>query len=141
MRNSTTTKKLTIILEKSDGELYGRIDDPEFLYTTCGNDKNEVEKNLRNLIADFVKHEGKTSKRWNNVNAKELTFDFSYDLAAFFEIYDTVKITPIAKKAGVNESLLRQYVTGAKKASAVQAKKIESAVHQLGKELSMASIC
>lgn len=134
-------KKVTIILEKSDGELYGRINDAEFLYTTCGNNKNEVEKNLRALIKDFIKHEGVNSKRWKNIDANQLIFEYVYDLAAFFDTYDTVKITPIAKKAGVNESLLRQYVTGVKKASAVQAKKIEMAVHTLGKELSEASIC
>lgn len=134
-------KKIKVILEKSHGELYGRIDDPEFLYTTTGANRKEVEKNLRELIADFLLHEGKHSKRWNKVDTTELVFEYVYDLTAFFEVYDTVKITPIAKKAGVNESLLRQYVTGAKKASEAQAKKIETAVHQLGKELSLASIC
>lgn len=134
-------KKIKIILEKSDGELYARIDDPEFLYTTTGTDKKEIEKNLKDLIADFIKHEGKDSKRWNNININELTFEYVYDLTAFFEVYDTVKITPIAKRAHVNESLLRQYVTGAKKASQAQAKKIESAVQELGKELIAASIC
>lgn len=45
------------------------------------------------------------------------------------------EIQVFAKKANMNESLLRQYKNGLATASQEQMKKIEEAVHCLGREL------
>ena len=69
-----------------------------------------------------------------------MVFDLRYDLAAFFEAFDFLNLTVIAKKANMNRSLLNQYVKGLKHASADQARKIEIVIHALAKEMMEAEL-
>ncbi len=62
-------------------------------------------------------------------------FVFKYDIPSFFAAFDSIKMSKIAEKAGINESLLRQYKTKHAFASEDQTKKIADAIHELGKEL------
>ncbi|SHE57170.1 type II toxin-antitoxin system HicB family antitoxin [Dysgonomonas macrotermitis] len=62
-------------------------------------------------------------------------FVFKYDIPSFFEDFDCIKISKIAAKAGINESLVRQYKNKLAFASEEQTNKIKDAVHELGKEL------
>lgn len=64
-----------------------------------------------------------------------------YDnLQAVFKEFRELKISSIAERAELNPSLLCQYATGNKYPSAEQAKKIESALHALGKRLDQVAI-
>jgi hypothetical protein len=49
-------------------------------------------------------------------------------------------INQVAAKADMNPSLLRQYVSGCKTYSTKQAKKVEKALHSIGKEVLKTSI-
>ena len=69
------------------------------------------------------------------INVNSLDVEISYDLRAFFKEFDELKISSIAKRAKLNESLIRQYASGHKNPSAEQVKKIEDAVHKLGERL------
>ncbi len=69
-----------------------------------------------------------------------MNVEFSYDLQAFFVEFDDLKSTGIARRAGINESLLRQYASGSKYPSEEQVKKIEDAIHTLAKRLQQVSI-
>ena len=108
---------------------------PGFLLTTQGDTVAGVLENLRNLLMDYLAHEGKNNQEWQNIKADEITFDCEYDLAAFFEHFKELKISAIAARAGINPNLLQQYVSGNKRASESQAKKIQAAVHFLANEL------
>lgn len=55
--------------------------------------------------------------------------------SVFFKLLPEVKISSIAKKARINESLMWQYATGKANASEERAKQIEKAFHELGEEL------
>lgn len=128
--------KLTIIFEKSDDALFGRIEGiPDFLPVTEGKDIQEIELNLRDLLDDYITHEGQEFKAWKNLKADQIEFAHAYDLSAFFELFDDVKIGAIAKRADLNPSLVRHYVAGTKFPSASQAKKLENAIHELGNKL------
>jgi hypothetical protein len=132
--------KLTVILEKDDGYLWGRVeydpvDKPGFLHTTEGSSVEEITKNLRELISDSLKHELKDDPAFAGITANDIEFDYAYDLSAFFEIFDALKINTIAELAGLNKALVRQYVSGVKNPSRTQAERIEQAVHELGKKL------
>lgn len=131
----TNQHTLTIILEKGDHELWGRIKAPGFLHTTVGNTVGEVTANLRDLVADFLAHEGRDMPRWAGVSESDITYQYEYDLTALFEVFNAIKINAVAASAGINASLLRQYATGRKHPSERQAKKIEAAVRNLGQQL------
>lgn len=65
----------------------------------------------------------------------EFDFIFKYDIASIFEHFGSLDASSFAKKIGMNPSLLRQYKTGHAKASDKQKKRIESGLHQLGRQL------
>ncbi len=46
-----------------------------------------------------------------------------------------LNISSIAKRAGMNPGLLRQYASGVKHPSREQAKKIEDSIHKIANEL------
>ena len=137
----TGQMKSTIILEKGeDGELFARVSspagvEPGFMLSAIGSTVAEVTSQLKELIADFIENEGSKSGYWEDVDVEEIEFEYEYDLTALFEAFGELNISKIADRAGINRSLLRQYATAAKFPSAEQAKKIEAAIHSLGKDL------
>jgi transcriptional regulator with XRE-family HTH domain len=119
--------KLLLIIEKSKGKLWGRVNYRGNLITDFATNVNSLERKMRRLLKDF--HQ-----------IPNVEFEHSYDLTAFFEEYDFLKQSKIAELAGMNPGLLRQYASGVKSPSADQAKKIEKAIHDLAKELKAVSI-
>lgn len=128
-------KRAELIIEKEDGHFWGRIEGKGFMPTGQGATISELIENVKNSIDDYQTHEGKKDKVWANVDVSKLKFDLCYDLAAFFEAFDFLNLTVIAKKARMNRSLLNQYVKGLRPASPDQAKKIETVIHSLAKEM------
>lgn len=62
-----------------------------------------------------------------------------YDLESFFDFYKVINAKALSERIGMNQSLLSQYIKGAKKPSAIQTKRILKGVQQIGKELSEVS--
>jgi predicted RNase H-like HicB family nuclease len=132
--------RLTIIIEKGDGEIWGRVEAPGFLNVTVGNSEAEITQNMLELIEDFLENEGKEDEYWRGVTLENIEFDYRYDLTAFFDLFSPLKINSIAEKAGINKALMRQYVSGVKHPSAQQVQKIESAIHAFGQNLMKVSL-
>jgi len=133
--------KLQVIIEKGNKVLYGRIERGKlFTPTTAADSKAEVLNNLKMLIKDYQKHEGKQDKYWAKVDVTSVVFEIHYDLQAFFEEYDWITASAIARHAQMNESLVRQYATGKKFPSLDQAKKIQNTIRELSKPLQKLSL-
>lgn len=132
--------RLTIIIEKGDGEIWGRVEAPGFLNVTVGNSEAEITQNMLELIEDFLENEGKEDEYWKGITLESIEFDYRYDLTAFFDLFSPLKINSIAEKAGINKALMRQYVSGVKHPSAQQVQKIESAIHVFGQNLMKVSL-
>lgn len=128
-------RKLTITLEWIDGGFSGQIKDPGFFFTTEGESVREVTENITELVRDYVEHEGSKRADWKTFDINAIQFECIYKLGAFFEHFKEIKISALAARAGINTNLVQQYVSGNKKASEVQAKKLERAVHELANEL------
>lgn len=67
-------------------------------------------------------------------NIKEIQFE--YDLASFFDFYKVINAKALSELIGMNQSLLAQYISGIKKPSVPQTKRILYGVQQIGRELS-----
>ena len=134
------SQKIEVIIEKNEDHFWGRIENKGFMPTGQGKTVTALLQNLKDSIADYIEHEGKKDKFWSNVDVKRIEFKILYDLVAFFEEFSDLKISSIALRAGLNPSLVRQYATGSKYPSAKQAKKIEEALHSLGKKLQEVTI-
>lgn len=70
----------------------------------------------------------------------DLEFEYKYDLASFFNEFDFINVSKLAKHIGINASLMRQYKSCGAYISEAQAKKIESAIRGIGRELSSVSL-
>lgn|SRR5574344_2097538 len=66
---------------------------------------------------------------------RDLQFEYKYDVPSVFNQFDCINITRFSKRANINASLLRQYSMGKSYISERQAKKIESAFHDLAHQL------
>jgi len=139
--NPQRKTKLEVIIEKTDDHYWARVQNKgSFMPTGQGETIEAVLKNVTDSIEDYLEHEGKTDKFWSKVRIDNIQLEIHYDLQAFFEQFDELKISSIATKAELNESLVRQYASGNKYPSLEQAKKIETAIHNLAKRLEKVSI-
>ena len=127
-------EKVIVILEQTDSGFSAYI--PELPVTcTTGGDLNEVEKNMREALELHLEYLKINNHPIPARFLSEFSFDYRLDISDFFGLFTPLKQTAVAIKAGINPSLLRQYARGIKHPSLEQAKKIETAIHQLGKEL------
>lgn len=128
--------KLQIIIEKNDGLLWGRLENAgNFFATPYGKTTEDVVKNLKALVRDYVANEGKNDKFWKRLDLENVEMCFTYDLQAYFHEHEYLKISSIAREAGLNPGLLRQYASGVKYPSGNQAKKLKSAINRIAKDL------
>lgn len=127
-------KKVTLVIEASSTGfgIYG----DDFPVTAYGETVEAARIDLDNVIADvleFYKKEGKEPDP--ALNGGNLEFIFKYDIASIFNHFGMLDATGLAKKIGMNPSLLRQYKSGHTLASDKQKQKIEKGLHELGREL------
>ena len=97
--------------------------------------KEEMMQGYRDLM-DYYRESGKPVPR----ELQHLTFDFKYDVSAFFNAFSFLNISKFAERIGISPSLMRHYKTGVTYISASQAKKIEAGLHQIAKELQAVSL-
>lgn len=72
--------------------------------------------------------------RYNN-----LVFEYKYDLRSFFNYFNFLNVSEIAKRAGINPSLMRQYTSGVKNAGESTYKKLSVCLAQIKSDLHAAS--
>ncbi len=118
-------EKILLIVEKSKGEIYGRVQYEDNLLIDSAKNLDSLERKFKKLLHEF-----------HDLDIKDIEFEHAYDLTALFDKFSYLNITSIAKKAEMNPALLRQYASGVKHPSPKQAKKLEDTIHQIGKELS-----
>jgi len=94
---------------------------------TTGETILELQMNALEASNLYLEEQGKQVTRSN--------LDFEIDFKQFFEFYKVINAKHLAKRIGMNESLLSQYVTGKKKPSKKQVERIIDGLHQIGKEL------
>lgn len=69
----------------------------------------------------------------------EWTLEYKYDLQSFFNYFDYFNVNEVARRAGINPSLLRQYSSGCKKAGEKTYEKLSKCFSTIKKDLIAAS--
>ena len=113
---------IQLILEKEAGKLWGRVSHDENLIVDSAATLQALEKKLRKALKDFH-------------HLEEVKFEYAYDLTVFFEEFNFLNQSKIAELSGINASLLRQYASGVKNPSEIQAKKIQTTIRSLAVRL------
>lgn len=122
MTKTTQKANLQLIVEKADGELWGRVKVKGNLIFEQASTLDALKRKMKQLVLDF-----------ENVEIEE--FKISYDLTAFFENHNYLNISDVAKKAGISPTLMRHYASGIKFPSEERVVNIEQAIHSIGREL------
>lgn len=134
------TKQVTAIIEKASDGGYGiYCPDVEGLSLYgYGATEKEAKEDLNTNLEMFVEHYQKKGQPVPEIlNNGNIKFDFRYDFSGFFKSYPMFNVSELAKEVNINSSLLRKYKSGLAYASAEQKKKIEAAIHSLGKKLTI----
>lgn len=122
--------KISLIIENAkDGVFWGRVNFEDNLLVESAESLEQLQVKMKALLFDF-----------HDIEVTNIDFEISYDLSAFFESFSYLKISEIAKYAGLNASLLRHYVAGSKTASKVQVIKLQDAIRKAGSELMEVSL-
>jgi len=128
MKTELKRKKgiINVTVEKTDTG-YSAYTENYPVYTT-GKTAAELLKNIKEAL-NFYLEEGGLYVNQDNI---KLTIDFNL----FFQHYKVLNARFLAKRIGMNPTLLSQYVQGRKSPSSKQANKILTGIHEIGKELS-----
>jgi predicted RNase H-like HicB family nuclease len=127
-------KVITATIERTDTGYSAFV--PEFDFCgTVGETIDEIRNNLLEAISLYFEDSPEKLKEIGIGSEEPVKFDFRMDVTDFFQLHHQINQSFIAKKAGINPSLIRQYARGIKHPGIKQARKIEKAIHQLGREL------
>jgi len=102
--------------------------------TATGKTVQEAKEDLAECLAEAKENLEAEGKVFPDVE-----FTYKYDLQSFFNYFSFLNITDIAKRSGVNPSLMRQYASGVKNAGERTYKRLSNCVQSIGRELETAS--
>lgn len=94
--------------------------------------KEDLEVCLAESRADYEEHGGKPY---------DVEFRYQYDLKSFFEYFSFLNASDIARRAGINPSLMRQYTSGVKNAGEKTYARLSECMEKIKNELQASTFC
>lgn len=128
------------IIEKGVDGLYSIYSKDEILGHCFGGYGSTVEEAKEDFMLsvneakDMIVEDGLKIPK----EAKNISIEYKYDIQSFFNYFDWINVTQFARKAGINESKMRQYKNGLAFANEVTTKKILEIIQKIGMELQSA---
>ena len=119
-------KRYKLIVERNQDGYWGQFVEYPTVFTH-GETIDQIIEHAHEALDLFFEGSDKASRKFEVF--------LMMDLVHFFKINDFINITSLAKRSGINASLLRQYAKGIKYPSLKQVARIEQAVRQIGAEL------
>lgn len=130
-------KKITAIIERNDNNYYQISSDDEIMdccFGGYGYSVDEAKQDFYRSIEEAKEIVAERGEEWPK-EADEITVEFKYDIPSFFNCFDWINASQFAKRAGINESQMRQYKSGIASASEATMRKIVCTVKKMGAEL------
>ena len=129
-----TTRKLKVILEKSDTGYSAYEKESAGIYTT-GKNIQEVKENIqevKEVQVEYLKEQGKIE---DAQKLKDAEVEFYLDVKQFFKEYKFINKSAFAEAIGEKPGYIRKITSGLVKLSDDKSLKIQEGLHKLGKEL------
>ena len=123
-----TKKKIVVIIEKTKTGFSAYSED--FPVFTTGATVNELIENTNEAFSFYFEDK--------NQGTQQIYYEI--DFKQFFQYYKVINSKALAKKIGMNPTLLSQYVRGHKRPSEKQSRKILYGINKIGKELAEMSV-
>ncbi len=127
-------KTVALIEKGSDGSFGVFTPDLESTIIGNGNSVSEAKADFENTFKEILEAYSESNEPLP-AELQNIEFEYRYDVASLFDYFDYINVSKFARKAGLNASLLRQYKVGGTYISENQVQKIETALHNCGKEL------
>ncbi|TFD92795.1 XRE family transcriptional regulator [Dysgonomonas capnocytophagoides] len=130
-------RKVNAFIERGNDGTYGvyiDLEENKLTYGVIGEGKTAKES-----IDDFYNSYAEMRELYKDENKdfEEVEFVLKYDLPSFLQYYSKIlSLAGIERLTGVNQTQLSHYISGFRKPSKRTSEKIETALHNLGKELS-----
>lgn len=132
-------KTKAIIERGADGTFSAYTPDLDSVILGEGKTSKEAMKNLQQNYSEIID----SYTEVNEPVPEELTdleFEYHYDIASCLSFLDYFNISKFARAIGMDPSLLRHYKNGSFSASSQQARKLEDAIHELGRKMQRISL-
>ena len=123
-----------------DGTFWGSTQNLPGVITAYGASLDELKEHLKLAFEDYLLVAKDLGEAWVDEVAQRTEWTFSMNMQALFDLVPEIKITAIARRAGINESLMRQYASGNATVSEDRVRYIEQTIHDLGKQLQSVSL-
>lgn len=103
----------------------------------CGTGLSSVGDNVESAKRDLLDcyEEAKHDAVEEGKEFDEVEFVYKYDLQSFFNYFSFLNINEIARRSGINESLMRQYKLGIKNAGEKTYQRLNACMDEIKKEL------
>ena len=98
----------------------------------------EAKADFENSVSEVLECYNETGKPLPE-ELRDVEFEYKYDLPSFLSYYKILNMSKFAEYAKINPSLMRQYKSG-QYISAGQRKKIQTAIHKIGRELASVNL-
>lgn len=121
-------KKIKVIIEKTETGFSAYSE--EYPVFTTGSSMSQLFDNVAEAFILFSEDE------YFDVSG----ISYEIDLHQFFKHYKVINAKALADRIGMNPTLLSQYISGTKKPSAAQSKKILYGINRIGQELAEMSV-
>jgi predicted RNase H-like HicB family nuclease len=126
-------KQVKIIIERSKDHFSAYAENVEGIYGG-GDTPEEAKKSIVEAIELLKKHN--KSKNVPAILKSKYELVFKFDTEILLKYYKGIFTKAgLERITGINQRQIQHYSSGLKKPRLTQAKKIESALHKLGKEL------
>lgn len=130
------------IIEKGTDGLYSIYSDAMLLNHGLGGYGSSVEESKADFFESIKEAKEMIIEDGGTLpdEVESINVTFKYDLQSFFNYFDWINVSQFAKKAGINESKMRQYKNGLAFAGESTTKKILDAIKNIGAELQSATL-
>ena len=102
---------------------------------------NATGKTVEEAKADLMDcyREAVEDARLDGKSFPKVEFEYKYDLQSFFSYFSFLNVSDIARRAGINPSLMRQYSSGVKKAGDKTYQKLTGCMNKIKADLEAAT--
>lgn len=130
-------RTITVVINKAeDGKYWARTEEEingDTMLNGYGDTVKEAKADLEEAYREAKEDAASEGKPFENV-----TFEYKYDLQSFFDYFRVFNVNEIARLAGINPSLMRQYRGGFKKVGEQTYTRLSTCIGNINKELQVA---
>lgn len=135
------TVKIKAIVEKGSDGLYSIYSEDHFgnsYFGGFGDSVSKAKDDFVESIREAINEQLSEGQKVPDIDG--ISVEYRYDIPSFFNQFDFLNVSKFAEFAGINESKMRAYKSGASFPGEKTTQKIITAAHKIGEELRTASL-